>query len=1098
MKTALKVLIAFIYLNIFSVSAQQVDWAKKFSEDKDITVRAVDIDSQGNVYLMGITDNPSTDLDPGSGVFNLANNLSHDVFLVKLDSEGNFLWGAGTYTNYEIGYTAMEMEIGDDGFIYTLNAISISDGGFSQSAALINKYDGAGNLILTKTVKKLQTDNNSEYLNVINFDIDSNGNIYLNGHFLKPIVLDLQNPQVNISYTGAGSFIIKISNSGEYVWTKTFNVQAENYSEVLVRPDNDLIFLMRKTVQNQTQTGYDAVQMLYKIDDLDGNIIWEKSFYKQSPNDFTLAPNGEIVISSYFENDSIDVDPTDGNHIITPPDTYENQYILWLTSEGEFMDIVVYYDTWTDFMQRSIYVDENYNCYIKMLMPYEGTFDIDPSENEFFTTNSYYSENSLVVRFDSNHNFVTGYNFGENTSGFYVGQVKFFQDKLYFTGSFRSTVDIQAGPDTYFLEKTWYTGSEGYVFVLGDCTLTAPDGDTDQYFCQGQSSKISDLKPNAQNIAWYDSDTSTTPLASTTSLIDGQIYYAARITNCGIPDRLAVTAHINAVPAAPISLNQQFCKSANPTIANLTATGTDIKWYADDTSTTPIESATLLINGQYYASQTTNGCESQRTAITVALITTPAPTAAALQAFCINSNATVTNLTVTGTDIKVYDSNTSTTPLDGATPLQNLSYYATQTLNGCESDRIAIAVTINNPSAPTAALTQVFCAGDLPVINNIIVTGINIKWYDAATGGNIIPGNIALTDNTTYYASQTINGCESISRCVITVTIDSANIPAQNYQASFCDSNNDGREIVNLHDYNSHLLPSPAGYDFTYYYSENGAQNKLTSDKINNPENLPVSTGSTTVFVRIESPGGCFKIVSLTLEVAQPTPSILPESEYYICQGNSLTIVPNAGFTNFIWSNGSKKNTFTINQPGNYSVTADYSHGTITCKTTFSFTVTALPETHITKVLTADWTDNDNAITIITSPGNDNEYSIDGIHYQHDNHFNNLVPGIYTIHARDINGCGYDTSEVLLLNYPKFFTPNNDGVNDYWKIENSFFEKDLNVIIFDRYGKIIKGFKNNESGWDGTLDNKPLPATDYWFVVKRAGKEYKGHFSLIR
>jgi gliding motility-associated-like protein len=57
----------------------------------------------------------------------------------------------------------------------------------------------------------------------------------------------------------------------------------------------------------------------------------------------------------------------------------------------------------------------------------------------------------------------------------------------------------------------------------------------------------------------------------------------------------------------------------------------------------------------------------------------------------------------------------------------------------------------------------------------------------------------------------------------------------------------------------------------------------------------------------------------------------------------------------------------------------------------------------------------------------------------------------------------------------------------------------MDLLIFDRYGKIITGFKGLYFGWDGTLNGKMLPADDYWFVVKRQnGKEFKGHFSLLR
>lgn len=84
------------------------------------------------------------------------------------------------------------------------------------------------------------------------------------------------------------------------------------------------------------------------------------------------------------------------------------------------------------------------------------------------------------------------------------------------------------------------------------------------------------------------------------------------------------------------------------------------------------------------------------------------------------------------------------------------------------------------------------------------------------------------------------------------------------------------------------------------------------------------------------------------------------------------------------------------------------------------------------------------------------------------------------------------------VTYPKFFTPNTDGYNDLWKIDFSDFEVGVTISIFDRYGKFIAELTQNTS-WDGTVNGQQLPATDYWFVVKRNNKkEYRGHFSLKR
>lgn len=89
------------------------------------------------------------------------------------------------------------------------------------------------------------------------------------------------------------------------------------------------------------------------------------------------------------------------------------------------------------------------------------------------------------------------------------------------------------------------------------------------------------------------------------------------------------------------------------------------------------------------------------------------------------------------------------------------------------------------------------------------------------------------------------------------------------------------------------------------------------------------------------------------------------------------------------------------------------------------------------------------------------------------------------------------------ITYEKFFTPNHDGVNDYWRIKwgdpNSFSE----VYIFDRYGKLVKALVKYDDFWDGTYNGKPLPSTDYWFLTTFTDCngnriQLKSHFSLKR
>nr|WP_255575910.1 T9SS type B sorting domain-containing protein [Aestuariivivens sp. NBU2969] len=83
----------------------------------------------------------------------------------------------------------------------------------------------------------------------------------------------------------------------------------------------------------------------------------------------------------------------------------------------------------------------------------------------------------------------------------------------------------------------------------------------------------------------------------------------------------------------------------------------------------------------------------------------------------------------------------------------------------------------------------------------------------------------------------------------------------------------------------------------------------------------------------------------------------------------------------------------------------------------------------------------------------------------------------------------------------KFFTPNNDGFNDYWKIigVNAFFQPNSRILVFDRYGKPLKQISTLEEGWDGTYNGNMMSSDDYWFkVLLEDGREFMGHFALKR
>jgi gliding motility-associated-like protein len=146
----------------------------------------------------------------------------------------------------------------------------------------------------------------------------------------------------------------------------------------------------------------------------------------------------------------------------------------------------------------------------------------------------------------------------------------------------------------------------------------------------------------------------------------------------------------------------------------------------------------------------------------------------------------------------------------------------------------------------------------------------------------------------------------------------------------------------------------------------------------------------------------------------------------------------------------------------------------------------------------------DNHIVEILAQGlGEYVYSIDGGPFQESNVFSDVTLGVHTIIIKDANGCGQVSFDIGVVDYPSYFTPNNDGYHDTWNIIGiAAFDATANIYIFDRYGKLLKQISPLTPGWDGTYNGNALPSSDYWFRVEYTEqgiqKQIRGHFTLKR
>ncbi len=116
------------------------------------------------------------------------------------------------------------------------------------------------------------------------------------------------------------------------------------------------------------------------------------------------------------------------------------------------------------------------------------------------------------------------------------------------------------------------------------------------------------------SLLWSTNETTTSITVNTS----GTYTVNQTVSGCTSTNGSGVAAPKTAPAAPTANSNQTFCNTPPHTVANLVATGINIQWYAASSGGSPLSSSTILVAGNYYASQTVNGCESSRTQVNVA------------------------------------------------------------------------------------------------------------------------------------------------------------------------------------------------------------------------------------------------------------------------------------------------------------------------------------------------------------------------------------------------------------------------------------------------------------------------------------------------
>src|SRR5690606_34666086 len=274
-------------------------------------------------------------------------------------------------------------------------------------------------------------------------------------------------------------------------------------------------------------------------------------------------------------------------------------------------------------------------------------------------------------------------------------------------------------------------------------------------------------------------------------------------------------------------------------------------------------------------------------------------------------------------------------------------------------------------------------------------------------------------------------GCFSIAEIFLFTTNNTFQNPDD---LESCDPNFDGFGIFDLTQNISTIENQlPVGATYILFSSYKNALLNSNPIDVQEYQNYQ-ATNNQTIYIKITANGECFGIMWFNLVVHSFDEEDLQSETVFICKGENLVLSAPNGYFDYQWNLNNQiiyQQNITIEEPASYTVSFKNEFG---CEATKTYIVSLSSKAQILSVEVNDFNQNGGTATVYVQGNGVYEFSINGIHYQQDNVFTNLPVGQHLVFVRDINGCGITTHPILVLDYPKYFTPNGDGINDFWRI----------------------------------------------------------------
>ncbi len=445
------------------------------------------------------------------------------------------------------------------------------------------------------------------------------------------------------------------------------------------------------------------------------------------------------------------------------------------------------------------------------------------------------------------------------------------------------------------------------------------------------------------------------------------------------------------------------------------------------------------------------------------------------------------------------------TKLVNQSPVAKTNYTVKLIGGQCEGGG-ALTITVDEPANPViAADKNVVCVGtQINITDSDPKSAKKYIWYKNSTvmtdqtGKDIL--NFTPTETATYYKESVNGACKNKSNDVLVEVQPAIEFTLEPVDKKICV----GEEVT------IRMSGYPSGADLKWTEKATGVVLSTDATAVVTPTETSVYTATVTKV--------CEASKDLTITVLPPIdPDISDDAT--ICEGGKTTLtVTGVGVTKVTWTpaaglDNPTKATVEASPDRTTTYKATVSNGICEDSKEVTVTVSPLPRFEYVKELKSE-TCSTRGVEVAGKSGVPPYlFSDDGVEFVSETEFYGLPSGYTKFYIRDDNKCQSDTTvhfDPYPINPDRFFTPNDDGVNELWTVENLNCYEGYIVEIFDRYGKRLYIYKKGSfsggsvtedfTGWDGIYNGHQMPSTDYWYLitVEEIRKQYNGHFTLKR